>query len=303
MNLELILKKEMLMNELIIQEHLVKHQKLEGVTVDHHTIRIQDNFHFSNPLIISVLDDSMKELFIEIKDQTEVNIRMHYDFELTEEKSIKIHFILADHVLCKLMTISHVKGKKFTLDYQTYLNRDAKLDWIGLNLNEQNETIFDIYLKSQGAEVDFKTLTLSSKDHIQTIFAHINHQAPHTKGNMNHVGIANEQGKIQINGVGKIFKGMKNSSAFQTLKGVILSHKAFIEVNPYLLIDEYDVKAGHGATVGKIDEEMLYYMKSRGLRQTDAERLILLGHINPIIDTILDDPLKELLMELILSRL
>ena len=61
----------------------------------------------------------------------------------------------------------------------------------------------------------------------------------------------------------KIEKGMKNSNAFQTLKGIITSDQAIVEVNPILLIDEYDVKAGHGATIGKIEERILYYLNMR----------------------------------------
>ena len=60
---------------------------------------------------------------------------------------------------------------------------------------------------------------------------------------------------------------MKNSNAYQSLKGIIGSDRAVIEVNPILLIDEYDVKAGHGATIGKLDEFSLYYLMSRGLNR------------------------------------
>ena len=82
---------------------------------------------------------------------------------------------------------------------------------------------------------------------------------------MHNIAIANANGKVILNGVEKILKGMKNSNAYQSLKGIIASDEATIEVNPILLIDEYDVKAGHGATIGKLDENSLYYLMSRGL--------------------------------------
>ena len=58
---------------------------------------------------------------------------------------------------------------------------------------------------------------------------------------------------------------MKNSNVYQTLKGIITSNEAIVEVNPILIIDEYDISAGHAATVGKIEEEALFYLMSRGL--------------------------------------
>jgi Fe-S cluster assembly protein SufD len=120
---------------------------------------------------------------------------------------------------------------------------------------------------------------------------------------MTNIGIANKNGKIVLNGVEKIEMGMKNANAFQTLKGIITSDTASVEVNPILLIDEYDVKAGHGATIGKIAEDQLFYLRSRGLTQKEAEKLIINGFIRPIVDEIDDEPLKERFVHVVNSRI
>jgi Fe-S cluster assembly protein SufD len=101
----------------------------------------------------------------------------------------------------------------------------------------------------------------------------------------------------------KIEKGMKNANAFQTLKGIITSDESIVEVNPILLIDEYDVKAGHGATIGKIEEDQLYYLQSRGLTRKEAEKLIINGFLQPIIDEIDDEPLRDRFVHLVNSRI
>ena len=158
-------------------------------------------------------------------------------------------------------------------------------------------------LVGEGAEVNMRAIALSSDNHIQNIDVLIVHKAPNTYGNMTNIGIANKSGKIILNGVEKIEKGMKNANAFQTLKGIITSDKAVVEVNPILLIDEYDVKAGHGATIGKIEEEQLYYIQSRGLTRAEAEKLIINGFLQPIIDEIDDEPLRERFVSLVNSRI
>ncbi|HHT55050.1 MAG TPA: Fe-S cluster assembly protein SufD, partial [Acholeplasma sp.] len=80
--------------------------------------------------------------------------------------------------------------------------------------------------------------------------------------------------------------------------------EAIIEVNPILLIEEYDLKAaGHAATVGKLDEEMLFYLQSRGIPRKDAEKLIINGFIKPVIDEIKNDELKEKFVNLVNSRI
>ena len=87
-------------------------------------------------------------------------------------------------------------------------------------------------------------------------------------------------------------RGMSKSSNFQSLKGFISDNSA-LSLNPILLIDEYDVQAGHGASSGLIDDEIIYYMMTRGLTKDKAKELYLLGQVEPIIDQIWDQDLKD----------
>ncbi len=291
------------MHDLIIQNHTILSHNITGIDVSNHQINIKKGFDSSVPIRILVLDASYQTIEIDLEESVEASIHLDFNFSLNREETVRVHLNLFPNAHCEWMTVGRSKGEKLIIMEDAILKQDAKLAWTGLNLNEKNQTQATIHLNAQGAEVDFKSLTVSSDYHQQILDSKIIHHAPHTRGDMYHIGIANQQGKIELNGIGKIEKGMKQASSFQTLKGVILSHQAMIEVNPFLLIDEYDVKAGHGATVGKIDEEMLYYMQSRGLSLSEAERLILLGHIHPILNTIQDEPLKEHMLDLIKSRL
>ena len=85
---------------------------------------------------------------------------------------------------------------------------------------------------------------------------------------------------------------MHQSNNFQHLTGII-SDDATIEMNPYLLIDEHDVIAGHGATVGQIDEEVIYYMMSRGIPEEKARLIYIEGLIAPFVNEIFDKDLCE----------
>ena len=66
-----------------------------------------------------------------------------------------------------------------------------------------------------------------------------------------------------------------------------------LDANPLLLIDEYDVEASHGAAIGKIDEEQLYYLMSRGLTLKVAESLIISGFLSPVLNILSTDALKQ----------
>ncbi len=94
-------------------------------------------------------------------------------------------------------------------------------------------------------------------------------------------------------GIGKINKNMKRSIARQSNKGIVLGENSRLEANPLLLIDEYDVVASHGASIGKIDDEQLYYLMSRGLSLKVAERLIISGFLSPVLKVLSTNMLKE----------
>lgn len=93
----------------------------------------------------------------------------------------------------------------------------------------------------------------------------LEHLAPHTYGDMDNYGIVKSKASLIIDGVGRIYKGMSGSDTHQTNKIIVFDEGCKAQANPYLYIDEYDVKASHGASVGKIDEDHLYYLMSRGL--------------------------------------
>ena len=96
-----------------------------------------------------------------------------------------------------------------------------------------------------------------------------------------------------IDGIGTITKGQHGSAAHQTNKIMVFDANCIASANPYLYIDEYDVKASHAAGVGKMDEDHLYYLQSRGLSKKQAMHLITYGYLKPVIEVIDNEMLKE----------
>ena len=120
----------------------------------------------------------------------------------------------------------------------------------------------------------------------------LEHSAPHTYGDMDNYGIVKSKASLIIDGVGRIYKGMSGSDTHQTNKIIVFDEGCKAQANPYLYIDEYDVKASHGASVGKIDEDHLYYLMSRGLSKQDAMNRVSFGYFLPVLDFISVESLK-----------
>ena len=86
---------------------------------------------------------------------------------------------------------------------------------------------------------------------------------------------------------------MAKSKCVQLSKGIIMDDEAKITSKPILLIDEFDVIANHGASIGKMSDDSLFYLMSRGLTKKDAFLLVLNGIINPFIEKIFNEELKN----------
>lgn len=291
------------MESIVIKNHKITSSIPNDFTFENQTLTIPKNNQYQDPIKITLEDDNNEELTIIVSENTSIKIILEIASQDLNENKYKLNLIAKENSKVKYLLVSELESKKALLDHYFTAERYASLNLIGGFVSNVIEAKMHVDLVGEGAEVNMRAIALSSDHHIQNIDVLIVHKAPNTYGNMTNIGIANKNGKIILNGVEKIEKGMKNANAFQTLKGIITSDQAIVEVNPILLIDEYDVKAGHGATIGKIEEEQLYYIQSRGLTREQAERLIINGFLQPIIDEIDDEPLRERFVSLVNSRI
>jgi Fe-S cluster assembly protein SufD len=291
------------MKSIVIKNHEVTSTLPLGFTYQNQILTIPKNTQYQDPIKITVADDNNETFEIVVLENTSVKIILELASNDTDENNYKFNLIAKPNSIVKYLLVSELSSKKAVLEHNFKAERDSKLELIGGFVSDVLVAKLNVNLAGEGAEVKMRAVAVSSFDNNQTIDVHITHNAPNTYGDMTNIGIANKNGKIVLNGVEKIEKGMKNANAFQTLKGIITSDTASVEVNPILLIDEYDVKAGHGATIGKIQEDVLFYLRSRGLTQKEAEKLIINGFIRPIVDEIDDEPLKERFVHVVNSRI
>ncbi|MCR3906278.1 MAG: SufD family Fe-S cluster assembly protein [Tenericutes bacterium] len=291
------------MNSIVVKNHEVVSTLPNDFTYENHTLTIPKNIHYQDPIKITLEDEYNDSFKIVVSENTSIKIILEVVSEKTTDNLYKISLHAKANTQIKYLLISELSSNNANLEHNFKVDRDAKLDLIGGFVSNILTAKMHVELVGEGAEVKLRAIAVSSDDHKQNIDVMIVHKAPNTFGDMTNIGIANKRGKIVLNGVEKIEKGMKHANAFQTLKGIITSDEARVEVNPILLIDEYDVKAGHGATIGKIAEDALFYLRSRGLTHQEAEKLIINGFLRPVIDEIDDEPLKERFVHVVNSRI
>jgi Fe-S cluster assembly protein SufD len=164
------------------------------------------------------------------------------------------------------------------------VEHDGTVNWLIAEMN-QGETMSDTasILKGEGAGSDMKAILVGSGSQTMNITARTEHLGKNSSSDMVIRAVMREQSTAILNGITKIEKGASGTNGQQTEKILMLHPKARGDANPILLIDEDDVKAGHAASVGQINPEQLYYMMSRGISRTEAERLIVYGFLAPVV--------------------
>src|SRR3990167_8389412 len=140
----------------------------------------------------------------------------------------------------------------------------------------------DVVLAGENAEVEIIGLVISSGSDERSLETYITHAAPNTKSNVNVRAVLKGKSKFDFRGNVKIEKGAKGADAYLRSDALLFDDAKMGDDTPALEILEPDVKAGHAATIGKVDEQMLFYLMSRGLSRMQAEKLLVEGFIQPI---------------------
>ena len=172
----------------------------------------------------------------------------------------------------------------------TFLEENAYIDNKNLSVFSSKGNLIDnVYLKTPDSKVDMKNVIINVSGEKQTFQYDIYHQKEATVSTMNNYAISKNNSLLDIKSNGIIEKKAKQAQLHQKTKGLIVDEYSIIEADPILKIKEFDCIAGHGASIGAINEDELYYMMSRGLSQEEAEKLIIAGFINPFFVGIDED--------------
>ena len=160
-----------------------------------------------------------------------------------------------------------------------------------------------ILLDAPGGSCTLNGLYLTSDNqHIDNLI-NIDHAEPHTKSRLYFKGILDGKSKAVFGGEVLVRKDAQKVDAQQTDKNLLLSDQAEVDSKPSLLIYADDVQCGHGATAGHIDEDSLFYLRSRGLDRETASRMLIHAFAREIIETVKLEPLQKYLDGLFLRAI
>jgi Fe-S cluster assembly protein SufD len=159
------------------------------------------------------------------------------------------------------------------------------------------DTKRNTYMALRGVNANGKlSSALLVKNHKEINMQLVNF-AEHTTGNIENYGVVLKGGKLIIDAIGKIVKGASHSESHQSSRAMSFAEGQSTTILPELLIDENDVQASHAMSIGRVDENQLYYLMSRGLSLEACTALISTGYLMPITRVLGDKELCDKLSE------
>lgn len=245
------------------------------------------------------IDLSNKQGLVSIEIQNNVNAKLlllnpkeDVEVEINVLDNAYLQVSMLDSVATKNIKISANVGYKSTFSayFADFIPGKCKGD-IAINLNKEYATC-EWHLASLSMKQDNKEFNVSAY-----------HNAVNTYAQMDNYGVCRDSGKLVFSGICHIINGSHGSKAHQNAKIMVFDELSNGVAKPILKIDENDIEASHAAIVGKINDDHIFYLTSRGLTEEEAKRIITLGYLKPILHGFEDEDIKEEIENLIEGKM
>lgn len=166
---------------------------------------------------------------------------------------------------------------------RAFAKKGSTVEWIDSNLGSGVTMKYPtVYLLGEGARADILSIAFAGKDQILDNGSKVYHNAKNTYSRIVSKSISKKNGRTVYRGNVYVAKGCKGVKSMMSCDSLLLDKKSSTEAIPKLDINEDDVSVGHEATAGKINEDQLFYLMSRGIKKDDATSMIVRGFMEPI---------------------
>lgn len=267
-------------------------------------------------------------LFVYVPKNTEVTEPLYITYEAAEGEAQYLHTVVVaeansavtvleryegtgDYLSVAIVEVFPLDGARVRYGYlqnhsedawsftlrRTRTSRDSTVEWVGGDFGGglvRSELVSDN--AGVGSTSTIKMVYGATGSQHFNILASQTHTGENSSSDILGRGVLSEKAHTVFWGNGEIKAHAVNCSTYQRQQALVLSAKARADSIPALIIDEHEVAgAGHASTVGRLDEDQLFYLMARGLSRAEATRLLVLAFLSPVLDLI---PLAELREEM-----
>jgi FeS assembly protein SufD len=187
--------------------------------------------------------------------------------------------------------------------HRVHAARDARLNFVSVNLGgEVVRQEFDCFLRGQGVSLDMNSLSYTSGRQKFGLFTNQHHLVPYCRSDLYAKAVLADKSRSVYYGYIRVAEKAHQTDAYQTSRNLLLSPDARADTIPNLEIKANDVKCSHGASVGQVSQDELFYLQARGIAKEEAERLLVQGFLEDILSRIKNESIREEISDLVYRR-
>ena len=253
--------------------------KSQNILTSNHYIFDGNKVSGSNLDFIVNKKEQVSVIFLNLKEEMNIN------FDIDEESNVKFSFLQIIPVNMKLT--GKIKDNSLLTCYYADFTKGV----VNLSTN--------INLVGVGSSCLWNLASLTSNNDSKEFDVSIYHRNINTEAHINNYGVARDTSRLLFSGICHIINGAHKSKAHQNSKIMVFDEKSDAIAKPILKIDDNDIEASHAAVVGKISDDHLFYLTSKGLSENEARELITYGYLKPILNGFEDKELQEEISKLI----
>lgn len=256
--------------------------------------------------------------------QSSVNLLVTRRLLIVLEKGARVKLLLCDHALSRVNVLS-------TQVIEAFVGQDASLEIYDLEETHlENHRVTDLYCRQEagssvshtslalhngktrnncffklagpGANLELNGVAITDKSQSVDNSVFVDHASPDCNSNQLYKYVLDDKSTGFFSGKVLVRPGSQRTVSRQTNRNICLSEQSRMFTKPQLEIYADDVKCGHGATVGQLDDNALFYMRQRGIPFDEARMTLMLAFINEVLDRVELDPLRERLRRLVERR-
>ncbi len=213
--------------------------------------------------------------------------------------------IVAENAHLRYLSVQEHGSRTWHLGLQrAFVGRNATLKTSAVVLGGDYARLrSESVLQGEGAESDQLAVYFADGKQMLDFRTLQDHDAPRTRSDLLFKGAVEDDARSVYSGLVHLRKSAQKSNASQTNRNLVLTEGASAESIPNLEIEANDVKCSHASTVGPIDDDQLYYLESRGIPPEDAERLIVLGFFDDVLERLPVSALSQGLRRSVIEKL
>ena len=274
-------------------------------TINNYKIYVEKNYNVKKPLVIYHITNN---------ELNSTNINVQLNFLLEENSSLNVIDVFNDTSVKNFINIYY----NFDLKKDSVL-KNFKLDNINNknikysfnNINQDANSISETFILSSGSkfiknEINCNLIGKYSSAFVNGVFSLNEHKHHEIKTNINHL-VENTKSYQLIKSVldnsskavyqGKIYVGQdaQKTDGYQLSKAILLNENSEFNAKPELEIYADDVKCSHGSASGSLNEDSIFYLRSRGLNYKEAKNLLIKGFLLDVIEKITDEEIKNII--------